>query len=122
MGTSTRALLGASLRGWRADLGASTALDTAPFVGGYGMRGGVVLDDGTVVLPLCDVPDYRRVFVVRSEDGGTTWSAAIGVASLPGRWFEEPAPVPAAIGPHPAAPARKSQPHAVAKLDPTMAG
>ena len=73
--------------------GASTMLDTAPFVGGYGMRGGVVLDDGTVVLPLCDIPDFRRVFVVRSTDGGAIWAPAISAASLPGRWFEEPAPL-----------------------------
>ena len=93
MGTRTRAELGAPLGGWRADLGPSTMLDTTPFVGGYGMRGGVVLDDGTVVLPLCDIPEYRRVFVVRSTDGGAIWSTAISAASLPGRWFEEPAPL-----------------------------
>lgn len=66
---------------------------TAPFVGGYGMRGGVTLADGAVVLPLGDVPDYRRVFVVRSEDSGASWSAAVNVADLADRWFEEPAPL-----------------------------
>ena len=71
----------------------SGELDTAPFVGGYGMRGGVVLPDGAVVLPLCDVPDYRRVFALRSADGGLSWSPAIPVADLPGRCFEEPAPL-----------------------------
>lgn len=73
--------------------GDGTVLDTAPFRGGYGMRGGVVLPDGMVVLPLCDVPEYRRVYVLRSVDGGTSWAAPIGVADLPGRWFEEPAPL-----------------------------
>ena len=72
---------------------ASSELDTRPFVGGYGMRGGVVLPDGTVVLPLCDVPEYRRVFVLRSEDGGVSWSPAVPVADVPGRCFEEPAPL-----------------------------
>ena len=67
--------------------------DTSPFIGGYGMRGGVVLLDGAVVLPLCDVPDYRTAFVVRSEDGGLTWSAAVRAAALPDRGFEEPAPL-----------------------------
>ena len=46
----------------------TSEIDTRPFVGGYGMRGGVALPDGTIVLPLCDVPDYRRVFVVRSDE------------------------------------------------------
>lgn len=68
-------------------------LDPRPFVGGYGMRGGVVLPDGAVVLPLCDVPDYRTVFVVRSENGGLNWSPAVQVADLPDRQFEEPAPL-----------------------------
>ena len=91
---ATGAELGAPLGGWRAHLGASSVLDTAPFVGGYGMRGGVVLDDGTVVLPLCDIPEYRRVFVVRSDDGGATWSSGHRRwSSLPDRWFEEPAPL-----------------------------
>ena len=71
----------------------SVALDTSPFVGGYGMRGGVVLPDGALVLPLCDIPDYRRVFALRSEDGGLSWSAAVPVAALPDRLFEEPAPL-----------------------------
>lgn len=72
---------------------ASVAVDTAPYIGGYGIRGGVVLPDGTIVLPLSDVPAYRRVFVLRSSDGGVTWSRAIGVADQPDRRFEEPAPL-----------------------------
>jgi BNR repeat-like domain len=71
----------------------SGEVDTRPFIGGYGMRGGTVLPDGAVVLPLCDIPDYRRVFAVRSEDGGLTWSAAVPIAALADRWFEEPAPL-----------------------------
>lgn len=69
------------------------ALDTAPFAGGYGMRGGIVLSDGTIILPLGDIPDYCRVFVVSSSNGGATWSAAVPAAALPNRWFEEPAPL-----------------------------
>jgi hypothetical protein len=68
-------------------------IDTAPFSGGYGMRGGVVLPDGTIVLPLCDVPAYRQVFVVRSRDSGRTWSPPVLAAAAGGRAFEEPAPV-----------------------------
>ena len=70
-----------------------TVLETKPSVGGYGMRRGIVLADGTIVLPLGDVPDYRRVFVVRSEDEGATWSTPIELATLPDRRFEEPAPL-----------------------------
>ena len=68
-------------------------IDTGPFAGGYGMRGAAVLDDGTVLLPLCDVPHYRNVFVVRSDDGGRTWSRPLLVAGASGKEFEEPAPV-----------------------------
>lgn len=65
---------------------------TAPFVGGYGMRGAVVTASGEIILPLCDVPAYRQVFLVRSRDRGRTWSPPEKVAEIDGRWFEEPAP------------------------------
>lgn len=68
-------------------------LDTAPFEGGYGLRGGVVLADGTILLPLADCPAYRRVFLLRSEDEGTRWSKPVLVAERPERRFEEPAPI-----------------------------
>lgn len=71
----------------------SLQIDTGPFAGGYGMRGGVVLPDGAIILPLGDVPAYRRVFALRSEDGGSTWSPAVPLAALPDRLFEEPAPL-----------------------------
>jgi len=66
-------------------------LDTAPFGGGYGMRGAAELADSTLVLPLSDAPRYRCVFVHRSTDGGLTWSAPIGAAEDPACEFEEPA-------------------------------
>ena len=67
--------------------------DVQPFAGGYGMRGGVVLGDGTVLLPLCDAPRYAPVFVPRSDDSGHTWSAPVTAAAVDGRLFEEPAPL-----------------------------
>jgi hypothetical protein len=70
-----------------------TDIDTSPFSGGYGMRGGIILDDGEIVLPLSDVPHYRSVFVVRSRDGGRTWSTPVAAASVHGHAFEEPAPI-----------------------------
>ena len=63
---------------------------TAPFVGGYGMRGAVRLPDGRLMLPLCDIPAYERVFVVHSADRGASWSAPVLAAALRGRLFEEP--------------------------------
>lgn len=71
----------------------TTTLDTRPFEGGYGLRGAVALRDGTLVLPLGDVPAYARVYVLRSADGGESWSAPIPVAAMPDRLFEEPGPL-----------------------------
>lgn len=70
-----------------------TTIDVAPYSGGYGMRGGVVLPDGEILLPLCDVPHYARIFLVRSRDGGRSWSPPEPVAQAADREFEEPAPL-----------------------------
>ena len=56
----------------------------------HGMRGGVEID-GEILLPLCDVPNYERVFIVRSTDGGASWSAPQPVAAGESHAFEEPA-------------------------------
>jgi hypothetical protein len=72
---------------------ATVTLDTAPFVGGYGMRGAVELADHTVVLPLGDVPAYRRIYVLRSTTGGVGWQCPVPVADDPDRLFEEPCPL-----------------------------
>jgi hypothetical protein len=71
----------------------SARVSTGPYVGGYGMRGAVVLSDGEILLPLSDVPLYERVFLVRSRDGGLTWGKPEPVAAAPGLAFEEPAPL-----------------------------
>lgn len=63
---------------------------TAPFSGGYGMRGGVQLESGVVLLPLSDVPHYQKVFVMHSADGGRTWGAPVAAAAVDGFQFEEP--------------------------------
>lgn len=68
-----------------------STIDVRPYSGGYGMRGGAVLDDGEILLPLSDIPHYRRIFLVRSRDGGLTWSAPEPVAEADGREYEEPA-------------------------------
>ncbi len=69
-----------------------TRIDTRPFSGGYGVRGGIEVD-GEIVLPLCDVPNYAAVFTVRSADGGQSWSEPCLVAAGEGHAFEEPAPI-----------------------------
>jgi len=65
-------------------------IGTAPYSGGYGMRGAVELSHGELILPLSDVPNYQTVFIVRSKDYGLTWEEPIKVASQTGLFFEEP--------------------------------
>lgn len=72
---------------------AGAPLATAPYCGGYGMRSAAELDDGTLVLLLCDVPEYRKVFALRSTDGGASWQGPVPVASGDSHAFEEPAVV-----------------------------
>ena len=70
--------------------GGTVALDTQPYSGGYGMRGGVQLPNGEILLPLSDVPHYQKIFLMRSRDGGKSWQPPIAVAAEEGLWFEEP--------------------------------
>ena len=71
--------------------GGTVTVDTAPFSGGYGMRGAVETADGRILLPLSDVPKYRTVFIVESRDRGRSWGPPQPVASGEGHEFEEPA-------------------------------
>lgn len=68
----------------------TSEISTAPFSGGYGMRGAVELRDGTIILPLSDIPHYRQIFTVSSRDGGRTWSEPALAAKASGREYEEP--------------------------------
>jgi hypothetical protein len=77
---------------------AASVVDTAPYSGGYGMRGCLAMPDGDIVLPLSDVPHYARIFAVRSIDGGRSWAKPEPVAASDGREFEEPAPLLLADG------------------------
>jgi hypothetical protein len=65
-------------------------LNTAPFAGGYNMRGAIALPDGRLLLPLCDIPAYERVYVIHSADRGLTWTRPTLAAAESGRLFEEP--------------------------------
>ncbi len=69
---------------------ATQAIDVAPYSGGYGMRGAVEMPDGDILLPLCDVPHYCKVFIVRSRDGGRRWERPVEAAAAGGKEFEEP--------------------------------
>jgi len=77
--------------------GEAVEIATAPYSGGYGMRGAVALD-GEILLPLSDIPHYRRIFLVRSRDGGRTWGPPSPVAALDGHEFEEPSTLVLADG------------------------
>jgi len=74
-----------------ASFGEGTEIDTSPFTGGYGMRGAVELSDARIILPLSDVPNYKRVFSVESRDGGRTWTTPVPIGDGDGHEFEEPA-------------------------------
>ncbi len=66
-------------------------IDTGSYSGGYGMRGAVLLDDKSILLPMSDVPNYQKVFGVRSFDG-YTWEKPRLIASMDRGFFEEPCP------------------------------
>lgn len=81
---------------WRSDdagrhWGNPVIVDTGPYSGAYGLRGGVVLDSGAVFIPFSDVPNYQKIFGCWSTDGGHSWSGPQPVAEAEGFWFEEPA-------------------------------
>jgi hypothetical protein len=76
----------------------SVRIDTAPFSGGYGMRGACELANGDILLPLSDIPQWRVVFTVRSRDGGHSWEAPVKVAEQAGSEFEEPTLIETAPG------------------------
>lgn len=65
-------------------------IDTAPFSGGYGLRGARSLPDGRLIMPLNDIPDYQRIFVVTSADNGRSWGKPVLAAWSPPHLFTEP--------------------------------
>lgn len=66
-------------------------IETAPYSGGYGLRGAVEMRNGRLIMPLNDIPDYQRIFVVLSDDLGRTWGKPIFAAWSPDHLFTEPA-------------------------------
>jgi hypothetical protein len=55
------------------------------------MRGTVELRSGRLIMPLNDIPDYQRIFVVISDDLGRTWGKPIFAAWFADHLFTEPA-------------------------------
>lgn len=65
-------------------------IETAPYSGGYGLRGAVEMKDGRLIMPLNDIPDYQRIFVVISDDLGRSWGEPIFAAWSADHLFTEP--------------------------------
>lgn len=66
-------------------------IDTAPHPGAYTTRAAAELDDGRLLLPVTDIPHWRRIYLLESADGGATWSAGAVIADEPHRQYSEPA-------------------------------
>ncbi|MGH6933780.1 MAG: sialidase family protein [Dongiaceae bacterium] len=65
--------------------------ETAPYSGGYGLRGAIETKNGRLMMPLNDVPDYQRIFIVASDDRGRNWGTPVLVAWSADNLFTEPA-------------------------------
>jgi hypothetical protein len=65
-------------------------ITTAPFEGAYTIRGAVALPDGSLLYAVTDIPRWRQIYLLRSRDGGATWSVGARVAASPDRQFSEP--------------------------------
>ena len=65
-------------------------LDTAPFEGAYTIRSAVEMPDGTLLFAVTDIPHWRQIYLLRSRDGGITWTVGALVASDSSRQFSEP--------------------------------
>jgi photosystem II stability/assembly factor-like uncharacterized protein len=75
-------------------------VEIEPYRGAFSPKGAIELDSGDVVLALGshDYDPYAASFIVRSEDGGRSWSAPVEVARSPGLIFSEPTAVATANG------------------------
>jgi hypothetical protein len=69
-------------------------IDTAPFDGAYTIRAAAELPDGTLLYAVTDIPNWSQIYLLRSSDGGASWTVGARVASDPARQFSEPCIVP----------------------------
>ncbi|MGH6932528.1 MAG: exo-alpha-sialidase [Dongiaceae bacterium] len=70
---------------------ATARIDTGLFHGGYGLRGCVERPDGSLLLPLNDIPEFCTIYTVVSCDGGLSWRNPSLLARQNGHLFTEPA-------------------------------
>lgn len=73
----------------------TTRLDIAPYQAAFSPKGATQLPDGEVLLALGshEHDPLASTLLVRSSDGGRTWSRPTEVACVPGLIFSEPAVV-----------------------------
>jgi hypothetical protein len=79
---SVPAALAGSVQAWSKPEAIATAITEATIVAG---------SDGALTVAYADDPDLGRVSLIRSEDGGTTWSSPVPVA------FTAPGTVPGEV-------------------------
>lgn len=65
-------------------------INTQPFPGAYTMRAAVELADGTLILPVTDIPEWSRIYLLLSQDGGASWRVGATLADDFRRQFSEP--------------------------------
>jgi hypothetical protein len=65
-------------------------IDTAPFEGAYTIRSAVALPGGSLLYAVTDIPRWRQIYLLRSQDGGATWRVGARVAASADRQFSEP--------------------------------
>jgi sialidase-1 len=65
-------------------------IDTGPYPGAYTMRAAAELADGTLLLPVTDIPEWTRIYLLRSRDDGATWLVGPLLADDLDRQFSEP--------------------------------
>ncbi|GIW04400.1 MAG: hypothetical protein KatS3mg059_1020 [Thermomicrobiales bacterium] len=70
---------------------AGQRIRTEPHPGAYTIRAAVELPERTLLFVVTDIPNWQRIYVLRSDDGGETWEVGATVAHAPGRQFSEPA-------------------------------
>jgi sialidase-1 len=78
----------------------TTRLEIGPYQGAFSPKGATELPDGEVVLAIGshEHDPLAAIALVRSRDGGTSWTRPIEVACVPGLVFSEPTVVAADPG------------------------
>lgn len=67
----------------------SVEINIDPWPGAYSRAGGIQLTNGDILWPLTEIPTWSTEVVIRSGDGGRTWSSPVVAARLPEQRFSE---------------------------------